>query len=81
MALTTCTPLIAIAYHKKTYDFMNQFDMAEYCINDTELSEEKIDVLLVKLQSNSKIINEHLESKICDVAEKVEEDISELISR
>lgn len=37
-ALATGTPLIAIAYHPKTFKFMEQFDMSRYALDDKTLS-------------------------------------------
>lgn len=34
IALITGTPLLAIAYHPKTTDFMEQFELAENCLDD-----------------------------------------------
>ncbi|MBN1356808.1 polysaccharide pyruvyl transferase family protein [bacterium] len=48
-ALTAGTPLIAIAYHKKTEDFMAQFDLAEYCIPDRHLNPDHLRSLFDRL--------------------------------
>lgn len=43
-ALATGTPLLAIAYHPKTIEFMHQFDMGQYALDDrTMTSRELID--------------------------------------
>ena len=43
-ALVTGTPLLAIAYHPKTIEFMRQFDMGQYALDDrTMTSKELID--------------------------------------
>lgn len=39
-ALTVGTPLIALAYHEKTIDFMSQYNLQSNCITDSELSTE-----------------------------------------
>jgi len=51
-ALTAKTPLVAIAYQKKTEDFMNQFGLGEYCITDSQLSGDKLVELFVKAEKN-----------------------------
>ena len=53
-ALTTGTPVVAIAYQRKTQDFMNQFGLGEYCISDTELTAEKLIYLFKKVTTNYK---------------------------
>lgn len=37
-ALISATPVVAIAYHQKSCDFMEQFLVKEFCIADTELT-------------------------------------------
>lgn len=37
-ALVTGTPLVALAYHRKTTDFMNQYGLGEYCLCDASLT-------------------------------------------
>ena len=37
-ALACGTPLIGIAYHPKTFEFMKQYGMENYCIDDTQLT-------------------------------------------
>lgn len=59
-ALASGTPLIAIAYHPKNNEFMKQFGVEQFCINDQHLS---TDILLKKfklLQNDLNQIGEHL---------------------
>ena len=39
-ALTTGTPLVAIAYHTKTEDFMNDYRLPEYCVREDVMSRD-----------------------------------------
>lgn len=41
-ALITGTPLVAIAYHNKTRDFMKQFELSENCIFDSKLDSKNL---------------------------------------
>ena len=41
-ALSSAVPVVAIAYHQKTKDFMSQFGLSEYCIDDANLSERRL---------------------------------------
>jgi polysaccharide pyruvyl transferase WcaK-like protein len=41
-ALTVGTPLIALAYHEKTVDFMTQYDLQANCVLDSELTAERL---------------------------------------
>ena len=42
-SLVASTPLLAIAYHKKTEDFMAQFTLSDYCIADAEFGHGRPD--------------------------------------
>ncbi|MFC1858899.1 polysaccharide pyruvyl transferase family protein [Thermodesulfobacteriota bacterium] len=52
-ALTMGTPLIAIAYHPKTKDFMKQFDLTDNCIDQDNLPgvHKKINDILINLDA------------------------------
>ena len=80
MALTTCTPLIGIAYHKKAYDFMKEFGVDEYCISDEDLSEDLIDAKTVLLEKNAEMINSLLSDKIALISSEVNNDIDSILS-
>lgn len=51
-ALTSGTPLLALAYHPKSRDFMKQFDLEEFTIDDEDLSSEIMIEKFDKLYSN-----------------------------
>jgi len=78
-ALMAGVPLIAIAYHKKTEDFMEQFGLGEYCVPEAEVTGEK----LVALFEN---LNRHLDDvsrKEIDMADerdrRVRKDLADLV--
>jgi polysaccharide pyruvyl transferase WcaK-like protein len=41
-ALATGTPLLAIAYHPKTMEFMRQFEMEQFVIDDKVMTGDKL---------------------------------------
>lgn len=41
-AFTVGTPLIALAYHEKTVDFMTQYDLQDNCVLDSELTAKRL---------------------------------------
>lgn len=41
-ALTTATPVLAVAYHPKASDFMTNYGLARYCIPDDVLSAKRL---------------------------------------
>lgn len=78
MALTTATPLIAIAYHQKTVDFMNDFGLGDYAIPDDELDEVKFEKCAFLLKANleqiqiqqrkvSRHMSEELKKILCEM--------------
>jgi polysaccharide pyruvyl transferase WcaK-like protein len=78
-SLLAATPLLAIAYHKKTEDFMAQYGLEKYCITDAQISAEKLIELFDEINNNLDLINEKQEitgSKIC---KQVREDFAKMI--
>jgi polysaccharide pyruvyl transferase WcaK-like protein len=51
-SLTAATPLLAIAYHIKTNDFMAQFGLSEYCIGDINITGPKLIEIFDKINAN-----------------------------
>ena len=51
-SLVAATPLLAVAYHKKTEDFMAQFGLEKNCIVDTQLSTEKLIKMFDEISEN-----------------------------
>ena len=59
-ALASGTPLIGIAYHPKTEEFMEQFGINQFCINDQELSIEVVIEKFNLLENDLDNIGKHL---------------------
>jgi polysaccharide pyruvyl transferase WcaK-like protein len=51
-ALTVGTPLLALAYHPKTVDFMRQYGLDEHCIRDEDLTVERAHAVYSRLKEN-----------------------------
>lgn len=62
-ALATGTPLIAIAYHPKTIEFMSQYGMDEYAISEDKLSFQNLIVLFEKMEPNAERISSDIFKK------------------
>jgi polysaccharide pyruvyl transferase WcaK-like protein len=80
-SLMAATPLLAIAYHKKSEDFMAQFGLEKYCITDTQLSTEKLIKLFDEINNNLDSINQkeqEIGSKTCM---QVKEDFARMIEQ
>ena len=80
-SLVAATPLLAIAYHKKTEDFMAQFGLEKYCITNAQISAEKLTELFGEINNNLDSINrkeEEVGSKMCM---QVREDFARMIEQ
>jgi colanic acid/amylovoran biosynthesis protein len=78
-SLITATPLVAIAYQRKTSDFMNQFGLSEYCIDDKLLKIEKLKTLFSQVESHIDDIHKKEVAWINNEAERVREDFSKMM--
>jgi len=80
-SLVAATPLLAVAYHKKTEDFMAQYGLENYCITDEQINAEKLIELFDKINNNLDSINRKEEvvgSKMCT---QVNQDFSNMIKQ
>jgi len=75
------TPLLAIAYHKKTEDFMAQFGLEKYCIADAQLSTEKLIQLFDEVNNNLNTINRKAEEVGSRMCTQVKEDFARMIEQ
>ena len=80
-SLVAATPLLAIAYHKKTEDFMVQYGLEEYCITDAQISAEKLIELFDKINDNLDAINQKQEMTCTKMCEQVKEDFARTIEQ
>jgi polysaccharide pyruvyl transferase WcaK-like protein len=80
-SLVAATPLLAIAYHKKTEDFMAQYGLGEYCITDAQISAEKLIELFDKINNNLDAINQKQEMTGSKMCEQVKEDFAMMIEQ
>lgn len=80
MSLTTATPLIAIAYHQKTIDFMREFGMDEYALEDSELDDEKMEKCVSMLDMNLDKIQQKQRAMAQEMAQKLKKDLSEMVN-
>ena len=78
-SLVAATPLLAVAYHKKTEDFMAQFGLEKYCITDSQFSAEKIKNLFDLLNKNLDQISEMQQTIACKMYQQVRNDFQKMI--
>ena len=80
-SLLAATPLLAIAYHKKTEDFMAQYGLEKYCITDAQISTEKLIELFDEINNNLDFINEKQEMTGSKMCKQVREDFARMIDQ
>jgi len=80
-SLLAATPLLAIAYHKKTEDFMAQYGLEKYCITDAQISAEKLIALFDEINNNLDLINEKQEMTGSEMCKQVGEDFAKMIEQ
>lgn len=78
-SLVATTPLLAVAYHKKTEDFMARFGLEKYCITDAQLIAEKLTGLFDEINSDLDSINHKIEQTGSKMCAQVKEDFTGMI--
>lgn len=78
-SLVAATPLIAIAYHKKTEDFMAQFGLENYCIVDTQLSSKKLVELFEMISDKLDAVSRKQQEVAFGMFQQVRDDFKRMI--
>ncbi|GEM_PF-502986 len=78
-ALAAGTPLIALAYHPKTVEFMNQYGLKDYVIPDSELNYEKLVSAFNKMMEDADRLGKKIFSKSRDIARTIRSDFNTII--
>ena len=78
-ALTSGTPLIAIEYHPKTRNFMDQFDIERYSINDEILTFDLLKDKFTKLSVEVDQVGKHCFVKALKFSKELETQVNKLL--
>lgn len=78
-ALASGTPLIAIAYHPKTIEFMKQFDLEDYSVSDEYLSAKFLVDTLDKINLNLDSIGDKMFSKSNEFSKEISKKIAQIL--
>lgn len=78
-ALTTGTPLIALAYHRKTQDFMDQFGVNRFCIPDVKLSEDDLQQKTYELLNELDTTAEQIQARAVEIGQCVRDDFQSIL--
>ena len=73
-SLVAATPILAIAYHKKTEDFMAQFELEKCCIADTQFSSWKLIEMFDWINENLDQISQKQQGTAYKMYEQVRKD-------
>ena len=79
-SLTAGTPLIAIAYHKKTNDFMVQFGLEQNCIDDSRITVEKLVKMFDEVNANLDAISQRELKGAYNMSLKVQDDFKAMLN-
>jgi polysaccharide pyruvyl transferase WcaK-like protein len=80
-SLVAATPLLAVAYHKKTEDFMAQFGLEKYCISDTQLCAETLIKIFDQINNNLDNISQKQQKVASQMFEQVRDDFTRMIEQ
>ncbi|OPZ82933.1 MAG: colanic acid biosynthesis protein [bacterium ADurb.Bin429] len=80
-ALTTATPLIALAYHVKTVDFMRQYALADYAIPDEELTGDALTNLFTRLDQHLDAVSRQQQQQTREFSDVIHRDFSQMLTR
>lgn len=81
MALTTATPLLGICYHPKTRDFMADFGLAEYAVDDVVLTAELGVVMAEKIEANAEQIHTVMAKRAEEMAAQMAADLFAMLEQ
>ncbi len=79
-ALATGTPLIAISYHPKTIEFLQQFNLKDNVIDDTKISTSDIRDIFDRITNDLESVSRHEYDYSKKIANQIECDITKAIN-
>jgi len=79
-ALTVGTPLIGIAYHPKTREFMRQYNLDRFCIDEEKLDSDKLIICCNEIEPILNDMGQSEFSKSKVIAKKIISDFNKIIN-
>jgi len=80
-SLVAATPLLAVAYHSKTEDFMAQFGLEKYCVDDEQISAEKLIEMFDEINNNLDVISQKQQEVSSKICAQVKQDFARMIEK
>ena len=81
ISLITGTPIIALAYHQKTKDFMSQYGLSKYCIDDSLIEFSNLVDILDDCRNNMDAISSKQLEISSELGRKVRIDLIDMLER
>jgi polysaccharide pyruvyl transferase WcaK-like protein len=78
-ALAAGTPLVALAYHSKTIEFMSQYGLSDYVISDNELNSGLLVSTFEEMTKDAENIGEYIFIRSKAIAKKIKSDFDSMI--
>lgn len=79
-SMATGTPLVGIAYHVKTREFMKQFDCEEYCIDDDKLTSHTLITTFDHILPNIDDVGSSLFAHAKEMSDVIKKDMRTVLS-
>lgn len=79
-AMATGTPLVGVAYHVKTREFMHQFECEEYCIDDSKLTTNLMLSTIDNLRKNIDVVGQKLNDNAKKMSDVVKKDMRKILN-
>lgn len=79
-SLTVGTPLISLAYHSKSTDFMSQFDLERFSIPDSELTLSKLKKMFDELTKDINYFGTHTFKVSSDFSKELIKDLKKVLA-
>ena len=81
MSLTTATPLVALVYHEKTKDFMNDFSLGDYALSDIGLEYNRVKECMIAVDENLEQIHCIQKNVAQQIAGQLKTDLLEMLEK
>jgi polysaccharide pyruvyl transferase WcaK-like protein len=78
--MATGTPLVGVAYHVKTREFMHQFECEEYCIDDSKLTTNLMLSTIDNLRKNIDVVGQKLYDNAKKMSDVVKKDMRKILN-
>jgi polysaccharide pyruvyl transferase WcaK-like protein len=79
IALITGTPVVAIAYHRKTLDFMRQYELSGFCVHDRDLDGDSLIRVFERVCASLDRIARQEHKKSCEFSEAIRGDFRDML--